>query len=97
GVVPPPELLVEDAARFVAVLDTDLIPKYAVVKVPMAVKALLSIATSCGVPEELPLPLAAYTVPIIAASAMTTSPTTTAIRPVIERVLSTLESHFPDC
>ena len=58
-------------------------PKYAVVIVPIAVKALVKMATTAEPAAEL---LAVFTTPQIAAAAMTASPPTTTHMPVHARV-----------
>ncbi len=73
-------------------------PKYAVVIVPMAVKALVKMATTAEPAAEPP---AVFTTPQIAAAAMTASPPTTTHMPVHARVrwttLSVGLSLLVDC
>jgi hypothetical protein len=69
-----------------AVFATALIPKYAVVRVPIAVNPLVMIDTTDV--ELVPPPFTQYT-PRIAATAITTSPIATAHSPVQDRVVST--------
>jgi hypothetical protein len=63
---------------------TDLIPKYAVVIVPIAVKALVKIATM-GEPLAAAVP-EVFTIPQIAARTIATSPAAMTQRPVHDRV-----------
>ena len=69
-----------------AVFATAFIPKYAVVRVPIAVNPLVMIDTTDV--ELVPPPFTQYT-PKIAATAITTSPSATAHSPVQDLVLST--------
>ena len=66
-----------------AVFEADLMPKYAVVIVPIAVKALVRMAT---IGEPLAEPPEAFTTPQIAARTITASPPITTHRPVQARV-----------
>jgi len=76
-------------AKDCAVFDAVFMPKYAVVMVPIAVKALVRIAI---IGELLFVEPAVFQTPITAAAAMATSPATTTHKPVQARVRCTVLS-----